>query len=202
MVLIVCVLGIVAALRIPVQMIPDLDVRVITVVTSWPGASPQDVEKEIIIEQEEYLRTLPSLTRVLASASSGQARIELEFPFGTDITEMLIRVNNALSQVPSYPENVDEPRIYASSFSSNYFMFFAITPLPGNPRQLDLDLTVDFIEDNVRPRLSRIPGVSEVAVWGGAERQIQILVDPARLAQRGLTLTDVRNAISGRNLDR
>ena len=83
-VLIVCVLGIVAALRIPVQMIPDLDVRVITVVTSWPGASPQDVEKEILIEQEEYLRTLPSLTRVLASASSGQARVELEFPFGTD----------------------------------------------------------------------------------------------------------------------
>ena len=201
-VLIVCVLGIVAALRIPVQMIPDLDVRVITVVTSWPGASPQDVEKEILIEQEEYLRTLPSLTRVLASASSGQARIELEFPFGTDITEMLIRVNNALSQVPGYPENVDEPRIYASSFSSNYFMFFAITPLPGNPRQLDLDLTVDFIEDNVRPRLSRIPGVSEVAVWGGAERQVQILVDPARLAQRGLTLSDVRNAIRGRNRDR
>jgi multidrug efflux pump subunit AcrB len=201
-VLIVCVLGIVAALRIPVQMIPDLDVRVVTVVTSWPGASPQDVEKEILIEQEEYLRNLPSLTRVQSTATSGRARIELEFPFGTDITEMLIRVNNALSQVPSYPENVDEPRIYASSFSSNYFMFFAITPLPGNPRQLDLDLTVDFIEDNVRPRLSRIPGVSEVAVWGGAQRQVQILVDPSRLAQRGLTLTDVRNAIRGRNRDR
>ena len=201
-VLIVAVLGIVAALRIPVQMIPDLDVRVITVVTSWPGASPQDVEKEILIEQEEYLRNLPSLTRVLASASSGQARIELEFPFGTDITDMLIRVNNALSQVPSYPENVDEPRIFATSFSSNFFMFFAITPLPGNPRQLDLDLMVDFVEDSVRPRLSRILGVSEVAVWGGANRQIQILVDPARLAQRGLGLGDVRDAIRSRNRDR
>ena len=167
-VLIVCVLGIVAAMRIPVQMIPDLDVRVVTVVTSWPGASPQDVEKEILIEQEEYLRNLPSLTRVQSTASSGRARVELEFPFGTDITEMLIRVNNALSQVPSYPENVDEPRIFATSFSSNSFIFFAVTPLPGNPRQLVLDLSVDFIEDNFRPRLSRIPGVSEVAVWGGA----------------------------------
>ena len=124
-VLIICVLGIFAGLRIPVQMIPDLDVRVITVITNWPGANPQDVEKEILIEQEEYLRTLPSLSRILATATSGSARIALEFPFGTDTTEMLIRVNNALSQVPSYPDNVDEPRVYATSFSSNYFMFFA-----------------------------------------------------------------------------
>ncbi|MEH6515296.1 MAG: efflux RND transporter permease subunit [Halioglobus sp.] len=201
-VLILCVLGIVAALRIPVQMIPDLDVRVITVRTTWPGATPQDVEKEILIEQEQYLRNLPSVSRVLATASSGSARVELEFPFGTDITEMLIRVNNALSQVPSYPDNVDEPRIFASSYSSNYFMFLNVTPLPGNPRQLDLDLAVDFIEDNVKPRLSRIPGVSEVGMWGGAERQVQILIDPARLAQRGLSLTDVRAAIRNRNQDR
>ncbi|TXS96055.1 efflux RND transporter permease subunit [Parahaliea maris] len=201
-VLIVCVLGIVAATRIPVQMIPDLDVRVISVRTNWPGATPQDVEKEILIEQEEYLRNLPNLSRIVASAQSGSAEIELEFPFGTDITEMLIRVNNALSQVPSYPEAVDEPRIYANSFSANNFMFFSVTPLPGNPRQLDMDLSRDYLEDNVRPRLSRVQGVSEVSIWGGAERQVQILIDPARLAQRGLSLADVRSAIRARNRDR
>ncbi len=201
-VLIVCLLGIVAALRIPVQMIPDLDVRAISVRTDWPGATPQDVEKEILIEQEEYLRNLPNLSRIMATAESGRAEIELEFPFGTDITQMLIRVNNALSQVPSYPENVDEPRIYANSFSSNYFMFFSIVPLPGNPRQLDMDLTLDFVEDNVKPRLSRVEGISEVRIWGGAERQVQVLIDPARLAQRGLSLTDVRSAIRNRNRDR
>lgn len=200
--LIICVLGVVAALRIPVQMIPDLDVRVISVRTNWPGATPQDVEKEILIEQEEYLRNLPNLSRIEASARSGSAEVELEFPFGTDITEMLIRVNNALSQVPSYPENVDEPRIYANSFSSNNFMFFNVTPQPGNPRQLDMDLMRDFLEDNVKPRLARVPGVSEVSVWGGAERQVQILIDPARLAQRGLSLSDVRSAIRSRNRDR
>ena len=130
-VLIICVLGIVAALRIPVQMIPDLDLRAISVRTYWPGATPQDIEKEILIEQEEYLRNLPNLSRIIASARSGQAEVQLEFPHGVDITEMLIRVNNALSQVPSYPESVDEPRIYANSFSSNYFMFFSVTTLPA-----------------------------------------------------------------------
>lgn len=201
-VLIVSVLGILAALRIPVQMIPDLDVRTISVRTTWPGATPQDVEKEILIEQEEYLRNLPNLARIVASARSGSAEIELEFPFATDVTEMLIRVNNALSQVPAYPENVDEPRIFANSFSSNAFMYFSIVPLPDNPRQLDMDLTFDFVEDTVKPRMSRVTGVSEISLSGGAERQIQILIDPARLAQRGLTLSDVRGAVRSRNRDR
>ncbi len=163
-VLIVAVLGIVAALRIPVQMIPDLDVRTIGVRTSWPGATPQDVEKEILIEQEDYLRNLPNLSRITATASSGSATIELEFPFGTDVTEMMIRVNNALSQVPSYPENVDEPRIFANSFSGNAFMFFSAVTLPGNPRQLDMSMMQDFFDDNVKPRLAGVAGVSEIII--------------------------------------
>ena len=200
-VLIVCVLGIAAAMRVPVQMIPDLDVRTISVRTTWPGATPQDVEKEILIEQEEYLRTIPNLERLLASASFGQGRIELEFPFGIDVNEALIRTQNALAQVPSYPENVDEPRIFASSFSENAFMFFRISPLPGNPRDLDMDMMGDFIEDNVRTRLERVPGVSQVNVSGGADLQVQIIVDPARLAERRVTLDELRGAIRARNRD-
>ena len=121
-VLIICVLGIIAALRIPVQMIPDLETRTITVQTSWPGATPQDIEKEILIEQEEFLRNIPYLEEITSSANTGSAEIELDFPFAVDITETLIRVNNALTQVPSYPENVDEPRVTATSFSANAFM--------------------------------------------------------------------------------
>lgn len=201
-VLIVAVIGAIAAFRIPVQMIPDLDVRTISVRTTWPGATPQDVEKEILIEQEEYLRNLPNLSRISASASSGRSEIELDFPFGVDITDMLIRVNNALSQVPSYPENVDEPRIYANSFSSNAFMFFSVTPLPNNPRQLDMDLMTDFVMDNVRTRMSSVQGVSEVDIRGGAQRQIQIHVDPVRIAQRQISMLDIRQSIRNRNKDR
>lgn len=201
-VLILAVLGVVSALRIPVQMIPDLDVRTISVRTQWPGATPQDVEKEILIEQEDYLRNLPNLSRITATAEMNAAQIELEFPLGTDITDMMIRVNNALSQVPSYPESVDEPQIFASSFSSNNFMYFSVLPLEGNPRQLDIEMVRDFLQDNVKPRMASVPGVSEVGIWGGTDRQIQILVDPARLAQRGLSLLDVRDAIRQRNRDR
>jgi len=199
--LIVCVLGVVAALRIPVQMIPDLEVRTITVRTVWPSATPQDIEQEILIEQEEYLRNLPSLVRITSTARSGRAEIELEFPFGIDVTETLIRVNNALSQVPSYPENVDQPRIYAASFSSNSFMYLRIAPLPGNPRQLDMDMMRDFVEDQVRVRMETVPGVSQVDVGGGAERQVRIHLDAAGLAERGLSVQDLREALTRRNRD-
>ncbi len=199
--LIICVLGIVAATRIPIQMIPDLEVRTVTVETRWPGATPQDIEKEILIEQEEYLRSIPSLERIISRASSGRAEIELEFPYNIDLNETLIRINNALSQVPSYPENVDQPRISASSFSSNAFMYFRISPLKGNPRQLNMNMMRDFIDDNVRARLENVKDVSRVDIGGGAEKQIQILLNPAALAERKLTLAQVRQAVVNRNND-
>jgi len=199
--LIVTVLGIVAALNIPVQMIPDLEVRTISVRTVWPGATPQDVEKEILIEQEEHLRSVRGLQRIISSASFGRAEIEMEFPFGINLNDTMIEVVNALSRVPSYPNNVDEPRIFATSFSANSFMFFRVMPLQGNPRNLDMVPMQDYIRDHVASRMETVPGVSEISVYGGAERQIQILIDPARLAERNLTVNQVRQAILQRNRD-
>ncbi|SET06342.1 efflux RND transporter permease subunit [Thalassotalea agarivorans] len=200
-VLISTIMGLVAALSIPVQMIPDLEVRTITVQTGWPGATPQDVEKEILIEQERYLRGLSNLKRMISYAEMGSASIELEFPFGVDENDALIRVNNALSQVPAYPENVDQPRIFASSFSGNAFMYFSLKPQSGNPLNLDMDMLRDFAEDFIRPRMESVPGVSEVRVGGGAQRQIQIKVDANKLAQRGISLVQLRSAIRLRNKD-
>lgn len=200
-ILILMVLGLAAAQRIPVQMIPDLDVRTVRINTNWPGATPQDIEKEILIEQERYLRSIPNLKRMESRAETGRARIILEFPFGVDIDSTLIKASNALSRVSSYPENVDQPILYSSSFSENAFLYFAVTPLDSNPLNINMNMVADFMIDNVQPRLERVPGVSEVALWGGGEKQIQIFIDPAKLAQRGLSLNDVRSAIRERNRD-
>ncbi|MDF1812446.1 MAG: efflux RND transporter permease subunit [Verrucomicrobiales bacterium] len=200
-VIMLMVLGVVAATRVPVQMIPDLETRIISIETRWPGATPQDVEKEILIEQEEYLRGLPNLKRMTSEASTGRAEIELEFPFGSDANEALLEVNNALSQVPSYPENVDEPVLRSDSFSYNPFMSFRLVPVEGNPKQLDINMLLDFVDDNVRPVLERVEGVSQVQLSGGAERQIRILVNPSKLAERRLSLNDIREAVRARNTD-
>ncbi len=199
--LVLCVLGLMATFRVPVQMIPDLEVRRISVETRWPGATPQDIEQDILIEQETYLRAIPGLARLKSRASSGRADIELEFPFGVDITRALLEVNNALAQVPDYPENVDEPTVSASSFSQNSFMYLRVTAEAGNPLGLDLDLMQDFVEDHVRPRMERVSGVARVEVGGGAPRQIQIYVDAARLAELGISLAELRERIRSRNRD-
>ena len=152
-IIIVCLFGLAALFRVPIQLIPDLDPRVITVRTIWPGASPQDVEQEILIEQEEFLRNVTGLDRMISTASFGQGSIELEFPFGMDINEALIRSSNALSQVPDYPENVDEPRITRDSVSQNSFAFYRIVSLPDNPRGLNIVEETDWLEDNIKNRI-------------------------------------------------
>ena len=200
-VLIICLFGLLAIFRVPIQMIPDLDVRIVTVITQWPGATPQDVEKEIIIEQEEYLRRIPGLERMISRATTGRAQIELEFPYGVEVNEVLIRVNNALTQVPGYPENVDEPRLVTSTVSNNPFLFFLARPLPGNPQNVNMVEMRDFLDDHVRVQIERVPGVSQVRIYGGAERQIKVYVDPVKLAERQITLSEVRNAIRARNRD-
>ncbi|MEW8209478.1 MAG: efflux RND transporter permease subunit, partial [Candidatus Thiodiazotropha taylori] len=95
-ILILTLFGLLAIFNVPVQMIPDLDSRLIKVSTTWPGASPQDVEKEIIIEQEQYLTRIPGLERIISTATTGNARIDLEFPYTVSIDEALLDVNNAL----------------------------------------------------------------------------------------------------------
>jgi multidrug efflux pump subunit AcrB len=200
-IIIVCLFGLAALFRVPLQLIPDLDPRVVTVQTIWPGASPQDVEKEILVEQEEFLRNVTGLERMISTASFGSGTIELEFPFGMDINEALIRTSNALSQVQRYPENVDQPRISSESFSQNSFAYYSIVPLPGNPKALNIREETDWVEDNIKTRLERVPGLASVNVSGGTRHQLNIYLDPAKLASHELNVMDVRNAIRTRNRD-
>ncbi len=113
----------------------------------------------------------------------------------------LIKVNNAPAQVPSYPENVDEPRIQASSFSNNAFIYYAVQPLDGNPKGVDIVTRRDFVEDHVQTALERVPGVSEARIGGGANRQVRIYVNPSKLAKRQITVGRLRQALRQRNVD-
>ena len=200
-VLIVCIIGAVAVFRVPIQMIPNMDVTTISVETVWAGATPRDVEQEILFEQEKYLRSIPGLHRMTSTAGSSRAEIELEFLPGTDLQEVLIRVNNALAQVPRYPENVDQPRIATSSASESAFLYYSIQPLPGNPQDVDIIMQRDFVDNFVRTAIERVSGVSQVRVSGGAHRQIKVIVDPARLAERQIGVIELRNALRARNTD-
>ena len=199
--IILCLLGVVAVRSVPVQMTPNLDKPVITVLTLWPGATPLDIEKEIIVEQEQYLRKVRDLNKLVSQASMGRAQIELEFNLGTDMGEALVLVNNALSQVAGYPENVDQPRLVSSSSSDDPFIFYTISRRADSPANAPVYDYLDFFEDNVATELERVPGVAQVTFGGGSSREVKVYVDPARLAARQLTMADVRRAIRDRNRD-
>jgi multidrug efflux pump subunit AcrB len=199
--LILCLFGIIAAFSVPVQMTPDLDRPVITVLTQWPGATPLDVEKEILVEQEEYLQNVRNLDRMTSTASMGRAEIKMEFVLGADMGEALVRVNNALSQVPGYPENVDQPRLISAASTDDPFIFYTISEIPDSAVGQPVFEQFDFLEDNFINALERVPGVAQITLFGGSNREVRIAVDPARLAARQLTMREVREAIRARNRD-
>ena len=90
-VLLVVLFGAVSLLRLPVQLTPDVDKPEITVATTWGGASPQEVEREIIDEQEEHLKSIPRLEKMTSESSYGKGKILLQFPAGTDMDTALLQ---------------------------------------------------------------------------------------------------------------
>ncbi|MCP4251660.1 MAG: efflux RND transporter permease subunit, partial [bacterium] len=91
--------------EIPIQLTPDVSIPTVNISTTWPGATPTEVEAEILEEQEEALKSLPGLVRMTSTARRNRAGINLELEVGTSLEETLVRVSNLLSQVPQYPQN-------------------------------------------------------------------------------------------------
>ncbi len=116
-VLLVLLMGGIGLSGLPVQMIPDIQRPTIQITTGWRTAAPEEVESEILEPQEDVLRGLPGLEKMVSTASRGNASISLKFAVDVDLQRALIEVLNRLNQVPRYPNDVTEPRIYAGEDS-------------------------------------------------------------------------------------
>jgi HAE1 family hydrophobic/amphiphilic exporter-1 len=126
-VLLVALFGVVALARMPMQLTPEVQTPTITVETRWPGASPQEVEKEIIIEQEEQLKSVEGVTKMTSESSDSMGRIILEFTVGTDMGKAVIDVLGRLEQVPEYPEDADKPIITTANASDRPIAWFILS---------------------------------------------------------------------------
>jgi len=126
-VLIVALFGLVALIRMPKQLTPEVQIPTITIETRWPGASPQEVEREIIQEQEEQLASVEGVVKMSSESTDSSGKIELEFNPGTDMQEVLVKVSARLQQVPEYPEDADEPVIATSSSSDRAIAWFILS---------------------------------------------------------------------------
>lgn len=198
-VLLIVLFGIVALVKLPVQLAPDVEKHEVTVDTRWPGGSPQEVEREIIDEQEEQLKGVEGLEKMFSESSYGQGKVILRFPTGTNTDTALLQVSNRLNQVKEYPLEADEPVISSADTRGAAMAWFILETRESNP--VKIETMRDFAEDVIKARFERIPGVAASNVYGGRERELRVTVDPAKLASRSLTLSDLARALDQENRD-
>lgn len=209
-VLLVVLFGIIGFLRVPVQLTPNVDQPVVSVTTRWFGASPAEVEQEILEEQEEVLKTVSGLREMTSEAFEGEGTVRLEFYVGVDKEAALNEVRDKLGQVPEYPAEVDRPVVESvDSGSRDWIAWMLVRPLDNDASKLkpgtgfggDVTELQTFVEDFVKPELERGEGVAEVQALGGREREMQVKVDLEKLAARGITIDRFVGALRQENLN-
>ena len=196
-VLIVVLFGFLSLTKLPYQLTPNVTKPEIKVTTVWPGATPYEIEKDIIEEQEDALKSLNNLVEYDSSSKDNSGEITLTFKLGTDLRAALQDVSNKLNEVSSYPENVQEPVIETASASP--VIWTMLQTEPGNNRHIDEYKT--FFEDEIKPVIKRVDGVAGTMGGGGREQEMQIVFDTNKLASYGLTILQVVNILQGENVD-
>jgi len=198
-IILVILFGFIGILSLPVQLSPDIQLPKITVSTTWPGASPNEIEVEIIDKQEEKLKDLRGLQLMESSSYNDMGEITLTFNLGMDVDTAMLRVSNKLSEVSDYPENADEPVIDASGAQGSPIIWMTLQTLPDNERHIDTYKT--FFDDEIKPYFSRIEGVGNVMIFGGTAKQLEIVTDADQLARNSLSIPDVANKVTIANND-
>ena len=195
-VMLLVLFGLLSLYSIGIQLTPDVDRPILTVTTQWRGASPQEVETEIVDPQEEKLKSVAGLQKMTSTCSQGQGTIRLEFPVGVDKDGAYRDVSDKLRQVKDYPEEVEEPTLSSTNADMEQTIAWMILYAKDGT---DVATLRTYIEDHVKPILERAEGISEVDVYGGRPREMQIVIDPYRLAARGLTFRDIERALRRQN---
>ncbi|MCP3666726.1 MAG: efflux RND transporter permease subunit [Gammaproteobacteria bacterium] len=198
-VILVVLFGIIGLSRLPVQLTPDVEAPKISVNTSWPGATPYEIEKEIIQDQEDALKSVSGLKVMESTSFNNYGTITLTFKVGERLNDAMVRVTNKLNEVPDYPKNADKPVVSTSSAENSPVIWMMLKTLEGDPLRIKTYRT--FFEDEVRHSLERVPGVGSLFVFGGTEKRLEISVDPARLADHKITLDKVISRVQSANSD-
>lgn len=185
------VFGAWTASRTPVDVLPDLTAPTVTVVVDAGGYTPTEVEQRITIPLETALNGAPGLRRIRSNSATGLSVVIMEYDWSTD-PEQARRITNERMQIAAdeLPDDIPPPHMTPASSVMGEIMFVAMRSDNASP--MDLKSTADWI---VRRRVMSIPGIAEVMTIGGDERQVQLLVDPARLSARGIGMNEVVEAM-------
>jgi len=196
-VLLLVLFGFISLFRIPIQLTPNVDLPEISITTTWRGASPIEVEREIVDAQEDELKNLEGLMEIKSESEDSSAYISLLFEIGTGTDDALLRVSNSLERVKKYPDDMEKPIIKSGGRREKAIAWMVLQALDGY--QGDLQQEFDFVDDYVKPRLERISGVSSSNIYGGREQEIQVIVDSDALSARNVTIPELVRALDIEN---
>ncbi len=194
-IILMIILGVQGFNRLQLDRFPAVDFPFVTITTIFPGASPEDVEDLVVKPIEDAVATISGIDALNSISTEGAGTVILAFVEGVDGNQAAIDVERQLGTVRGQlPDEAEDPIVIKADFNAIPVLIMTVS---GPQSQ---DVLFDIAEDDVKPRLQSIDGVASVSITGGRERQVQIQVDPAKLAAFKVNLRQIQDKLSENNI--
>jgi len=194
--LIIIVLGSVSLSQLQIDLLPSIELPTATVSTNYSGASPEVVEQQVTRVLEEIIATVPGVEEITSSSSEGDSRIRVLFSWGVNLDTAVMDLQATIEdEINELPEDITRPRIRKFDVDSFPVVLLGIS---SNLDPVELNR---LVENQIRYRFARIPGVAQVDLWGGYQREIRIELNPEKIKALELPLDQVLEALRDANLD-
>jgi hydrophobic/amphiphilic exporter-1 (mainly G- bacteria), HAE1 family len=191
---VILLLGAMSLVRLPVDLMPDVEFPSITVRVSYPGVGPLEIEELITRPIEQTVSAVAGLERLESSSQEGSGRVTLNFVWGTDLNEAADDVRNRIDRARGrLPEEAEPPQVF--KFDSNSMPIMSVG-VEGNYESVQLR---ELAEHDLVPRLERVPGVASVTVGGGLRRQIHVELSKEKITALDLPLDRILNLLRSEN---
>ncbi len=191
------IFGLVAAIGLGVDLLPKFDIPIVAVTTTYPGATPEDVDKQVSRKIEDAVSTLTGVSDISSSSSNGVSQVTISFGNGVDTAVAANDVSQKVSSIRSaLPSDANAPNV--QRFNPNDLPIITVAVGGGGA---SLREVFDYADKDLRNALERVSGVADIGISGAPAREIQVLLDPAKLASYNLSFARVSNALRSSALD-
>lgn len=196
--MILVVVGIIAFTRLGLDFFPDLEYPTVSVITTYRGASSEDIETTITKPLEQVVSSVSGVKKVTSQSSEGVSVLMVEFEWGTNLDFAAQDIRDQIGLYRNFlPENASNPLVVKFNLAQFPVVFYGITA-NGNMSTYQLK---KLIEDEVKPRLERLDGVASAAVFSTDEREIRVEIDKDALISYNLSLDRVLMALAAENIN-
>ncbi len=190
-------LGFISAQKLAIELIPDLDIPYVLVITTYPNASPEEVEDKVTKTLESSLSSVSGIKSLSSTSSEGRSIVIMEFEVGTNLDDVSNTARDRIDMIRDYlPEDSDSPILMKMDPSMMPIMVLTV-----NSASRSADEIKDIVDDILAPRIEQLDGVASTQTVGGRERAIKVEIPKDRLEAYGLTFSSVGQMIAAQNLN-